>query len=870
MTTHEHALEDREAQAAREVGQTRVSPAAARALVALFVALALVPVGMEIARDLRSGAGAPWGELRGAPAAAWREARASGLLAGNARLLGALSAFESALEDRSLLARRALPDVQAFLTRRLGAGNEQVVVGRKGWLYFRPAIDSLTGPGFLKPEALARQAAAARTGKPSRKPDPIPALARFAAQLAERGIGLVVVPVPVKASLHPEGLAPALVDAVPIENPSHRRFLERLEELGIPAFDPAEGLARARREQPWPHFLRTDTHWTPQAMEAAAQGLAGFLARRVPLVETDPARTTRRPVWVEGRGDLAALLRLPLRRPLFQPERVLTQQVLRADGEPWRPDANADVLVLGDSFTNVYSQRELGFGDGAGFAAQLSHFLARPVDALAVNAGGPSAARERLAERIAAGEDRLAGKRLVVYEFAARELSGGDWRPVDLGPGSGAAPPRSPEAPLPARGTLVWESNRSGDWRIWTRRLEGSAARRLSPDEPDRQHCCAHLSPDGQRLVYLSRAEGKDEYPEPALAGELRLLRLDGSEQRTLLRRVRLYGWGNRSVVWRSDRELVYVGADGRTRLLDLATGQASALTDEPRGRQAWLLDATLRHAVTGNPVFSAYDAASRRVIEGPRRSGCEPYFSHDGRWGFWVEEGGGPIRRLDLRSGEVGIIVDKDDARLPASRRYVYFPMLSRDGRMLAYGASAGDHDHYRSNYDVFVAPVDPARLDLAGRPLRMTSHPGSDRYPDVHVEELDLARWRQQAPSAPAAPPGARPVATEPFDARLVLRACSRVPSLREISPYRDALVVCEWDVAEVLRGASSAARVRVAHWGMRDGQRLPIAGAAPGLTRSLRLEPLAGTLQLEGYTLSNTLPPAPGIPLLHTRER
>jgi len=31
------------------------------------------------------------------------------------------------------------------------------------------------------------------------------------------------------------------------------------------------------------------------------------------------------------------------------------------------------------------------------------------------------------------GDDRLVGKRVVIYEFAARELAFGDWRLIDLG-----------------------------------------------------------------------------------------------------------------------------------------------------------------------------------------------------------------------------------------------------------------------------------------------------------------------------------------------------------------------------------------------------------------------------------------------------
>lgn len=874
----EDSRESREAQAAREVGHTEVSPALARSLAGVFLLALLGVTGAEVARDAVRGSDSPWSGLASAPVGAWSVARTVGPLAGNRHLLSAMTAFEDALEERSALAERALPGVQWVLYRLLGGGNEQVVAGRGGWLYFRPGVDYLTSPGFLEPQSLARKERGDEWESRPRR-NPLHAIADFAAQLAERGIGLVVVPTPVKAALHPEGLAPALAGVVPIENPSFNEFLARLADLEIPAYDPAPRLAESRRGGVQAQFLRTDTHWTPQAMEDVAEGLAEFLARHVPLPERSPVAYRRHQVGVVGRGDLAALLRSPTSRPLFRPEPALTRLVVGSAGEPWTPDPAADILVLGDSFTNIYSQPELGWGEAAGFAEQLSYFLSRPVDKLAVNAGGPAAARERLASGLAVGDDRLAGKRLVVYQFSARELASGDWRLVDLAPArrSGApaaTPPRARRAVegLLAKGFIVWESNRSGDWRMWTRRLEGSAPRQLSPEEPGRQHCCAHISPDGLQLVYLSRVVSRDRYPELEVPGELRLLRLDGTGERVLVADARPYGWGNRAAVWRSARELSYSDADGRTHLLDVVSGGSSPLTNERRTELAWLLDATLRYAVDGSPTFSSYDAGERRVVEGLRRPGCEPYFSHDGRFGFWVQGAGGPILWIELQSGATGTLLDQNDGRIPGAQRYAYFPMLSRDGRMLAFGASPGDHDHFRSNYDLFVAPVDPASLELLGRPLRLTSHPASDRYPDVHVEALDLARWTEVAPPfsvAGTAPPPPPPATGDPFEARAALRACSRVPSLREISPYRAALVVCEWELAEVLSGKAPGTRVRVAHWGLRNGDRQPIASAAAGLVARLRLEPLVGVVQIEGYPVFNTLPAAPDLALHYARQ-
>jgi alginate O-acetyltransferase complex protein AlgJ len=126
------------------------------------------------------------------------------------------------------------------------------------------------------------------------------------------------------------------------------------------------------------------------------------------------------------------MLRLPADQTLFAADQVTTHMVLDAAGRPWRRDPDAEVLLLGDSFTNVYSDPALGWGRGAGLAEQLSFVLGRPIDKLALNAGGAHATREALARALGTGRARLEGKRLVIYQFATRELSGGDWRPVAL------------------------------------------------------------------------------------------------------------------------------------------------------------------------------------------------------------------------------------------------------------------------------------------------------------------------------------------------------------------------------------------------------------------------------------------------------
>jgi alginate O-acetyltransferase complex protein AlgJ len=74
-------------------------------------------------------------------------------------------------------------------------------------------------------------------------------------------------------------------------------------------------------------------------------------------------------------------------------------------------------------------------------APQLALALKRPLDVIAQNDAGAFATRRALARELAAGADRLAGKRVVIWEFAARELSAGDWKRIELPQAAAAGAP---------------------------------------------------------------------------------------------------------------------------------------------------------------------------------------------------------------------------------------------------------------------------------------------------------------------------------------------------------------------------------------------------------------------------------------------
>jgi alginate O-acetyltransferase complex protein AlgJ len=457
----------REEIAKGEIGQTDISPGLAWVMVAVFLAtIVAVPTiqsiqdyqgGRRSASDARrpawcditsafDGVSGSYGKTEGG--------RPAKVLAANARLLKNLHEYERRLEDESILSRRLLGPTQYWLARLGGLGNEKAYVGLDRWLFFRPGVDYVTGWGFLDPAALRSRASAGNEYSAAPQPDPRPAILEFQERLARSGVRLILMPTPDKSMVEPERLSPRYRDWPDVlQNPSYERFKAEIEAAGVLVFDPGPVLMERKPQTDRPQFLKTDTHWTPEAMQAVAERLSEFIAEHAPLPARPAPEYRSRSMAIRNVGDIAVMMQLPSNQDLFPSEEVTVRQVLQPDGERWRPAPEADVLLLGDSFTNIYSMAAMNWGEAAGLAEQLSFTMRRAVDRIAQNDAGAHATRQALALELARGNDRLAGKRVLIWQFAIRELAVGDWKPLprdETGPAM-KKPSSAPAAPHAGR-----------------------------------------------------------------------------------------------------------------------------------------------------------------------------------------------------------------------------------------------------------------------------------------------------------------------------------------------------------------------------------------------------------------------------------
>ena len=395
----QNLAESRREMAVKELGSTQVKRnVSIVGLVIFSVTLLAVPICQLISEG-----------LRGEPPHIFR---AINLLP--VPNLTEIEQYEDTLEEESVLTHWLLPSVQTILTQVFFIGNEQVYLGRDGWLFYRADVDSLISTDSQETASTA-----------------LAAIIDFNRQLQARDITLIVVPTPVKPTIHPEKFSGRSRTAnAPIQNPSYAAFVEALTAEGVLVYDPSPLLfAAARRE---PQYLKTDTHWKPEAMERVAKHLAVFIEEKVRL-SSDPSFTyVKTSADTANIGDIAKMLKLPEDQTVFPSEYVTRHVVQTPSGNLWQPAQASEILFLGDSFSNIYSLAGMGWGDSAGFVEHLSAALARPIDKIVINASGADATRQALVQELNRGHDRLAGKRVLVYQFATRELFSGDWKLLSI------------------------------------------------------------------------------------------------------------------------------------------------------------------------------------------------------------------------------------------------------------------------------------------------------------------------------------------------------------------------------------------------------------------------------------------------------
>lgn len=377
-----------------------------------------------------------------------------------------LRRYVKTLEDRSVVNQWSRPVTQAALFGVFGDVGSKAVTGRDGWLFYRPDLRYLVAPDL--PEAADAGSRWAPPADRSTHQDSVRhAILRFHGQLQQRGIRLVVVPVPGKPGIYPDQVTRRLAGASATVTSPTERLIEKLRNDGVAVVDLFAAFRQARSEDKvtGPLYLNTDTHWTPRGADLAARVVAERL-HSLGLGLGPAAAFQTRQVTVQRRGDILEMAQIPGLSQRYDAETIVCEQVLDPALGPLIPTPSdrpgcykypakqSSVLVLGDSFCRIYQYpepRSLGELSGAaadgggkrllpgsaGFVSRLALALGAPVDAIVSDGGASTDVRQKLSTN----PEILEGKTVVIWEFVERDIALGraGWEEVPLPAALGAA-----------------------------------------------------------------------------------------------------------------------------------------------------------------------------------------------------------------------------------------------------------------------------------------------------------------------------------------------------------------------------------------------------------------------------------------------
>lgn len=378
-----------------------------------------------------------------------------------------LRQFEHTLEEKSWFQQKLRPQVQRGFFTTLRDPGAKAVLGLDQWLFYRPDVRYLVEPDRPDEHTADSKWVEASVSRTQRE-NVTRAIVRFRDQLKERGIALIVMPVPGKPSVYPDHLTRRAVGKQREFRSPTQELLNALRRESVATVDLFVAFRGARSETGaggtnGPLYLAQDTHWTPRGAQIAAQILAAEL-REMKFAPVATVEFLTRQVAVTRWGDILDMMQIPGVREAFLPQHVVCEQVLDPALGPLVPSASdrpgtyrypgqkASVLLLGDSFCRIYqypepqslgeipastagtSKEESGtkrlLPGSAGFIAHLALALNSPVDAIVSDGGASTDVRRKLSTN----PEILEGKKVVIWEFVERDIALGreGWEDVPL------------------------------------------------------------------------------------------------------------------------------------------------------------------------------------------------------------------------------------------------------------------------------------------------------------------------------------------------------------------------------------------------------------------------------------------------------
>ncbi len=297
----------------------------------------------------------------------------------------------------------------ASKVQTLEKSNAGAAAGVDGWFFVTAELRMLSVGKFWGADA----AKVSHAPKPEQA-DPLPAILDFNQQLKDRGIALILVPVPPKAEIYPEKVAADLAAPAGDPDPALAAFYDELRKGGVDVIDLAPTFRANKAGEHGPVFCKTDTHWSGAGCVLAAQTIAREVLARLGTAAAPGSMHPSEWKEISIDGDLGSMLDASAKKPAA--EKIFVRQLK----DTVTPDASSPVLLLGDSHALVFQDF---LAERAGLLDQLAAELNATPDRIAIRGSGATQVRIDLYRRSLKEPGYLAKKKVVVWCFTAREFT---------------------------------------------------------------------------------------------------------------------------------------------------------------------------------------------------------------------------------------------------------------------------------------------------------------------------------------------------------------------------------------------------------------------------------------------------------------
>jgi hypothetical protein len=328
-----------------------------------------------------------------------------------------------ALATGAFAAKPGFRQICREFVEKIGAGS--VVHGVDGWLFFKEELQHLAVGRFWGDDA-----SSASGVKDKNIADPLPAIEEYNRLLAEHGITLYLMPVPPKALIYPDKLAPNLDQTAAAEELAlYRKFYGQLAASGVKVIDLLPKLLENREKAQL--YCRTDTHYSGAGLALFAEVAAEILKKEAWYVALKKKTYIKSKLMVTIHGDLNQMA------GGIESDEELELAVVtgKDDGKQIESDMKSPVILLGDSHVLVFQAGGDLYAKGAGLFDHLSAELGFPVDLLGVRGSGVTPARIKLFQRAKQDAGYLEGKKALIWWFTAREFTGiSGWKKIPVAP----------------------------------------------------------------------------------------------------------------------------------------------------------------------------------------------------------------------------------------------------------------------------------------------------------------------------------------------------------------------------------------------------------------------------------------------------